>query len=113
MDQLYKQFGDILVFLNNDDVSSATSTKLLETMADVNKRGILQIEVAAVIDLGANFVKGTYALEGDCVLVLKCYEIIEEIRAAVRSAHFPNVEAIAQHLSGGSPTVVTQLNMSV
>ena len=51
MDQLLKQFGDIVLFLNNDDVSSATAAKLLETMVDVAedtsslfKRSILQLE---------------------------------------------------------------------
>ena len=57
MDQLLKQFGDILIFLNNDELSSVTSTKLLEIMVDVNKRSVIQLELAAVIDLGVYFVK--------------------------------------------------------
>ena len=36
----------------------------------------------------------TYALEGDGLLVLICYDRILEIRGAIQSAYYPNVQAV-------------------
>ena len=43
--------------------------------------------------------KATYALEGDGLLVLICYDRILEIRAAIQSAYYPNVQAVLRQLS--------------
>ena len=108
MHQVMVQFGDIESFLRNEDVSSVTSSKLLEIMCNVEKRLTLQLELAAVIDVGIHFVKATYDLEGDGPLVLSCYEIIERVRLAVQSAHYPNVDAIARNLCSGNPLLQQQ-----
>jgi len=64
------QFDDVELFiLNNSDIGSAIQPKLLETLADTQKRKVLKIELAAVIDLGEHFIKATYQLEGDGLLV--------------------------------------------
>ncbi len=52
---------------------------MLEILTDPQKLAFLQIELAAVIDLGETFVKATYRLEGDGALVFECYEIIKGI----------------------------------
>ena len=65
------------------------------------------IELAAVIDIGQQFVKSTYNLEGDGTLVTKCYQEIKKIRAAIQTRYHPNVEAVARSLSLGN-TVVHQ-----
>lgn len=75
---------------------------------DTSKRGLLKLELAAVIDLGSHFVKATYNLEGDGPLVLKCYEIIEEVKAALQAAHYPNVTAVAEMLAGNNAALVSQ-----
>ena len=56
---------------------------------------LLKVELAAVIDLGEHFVKGTYRL-GDGYLVLSCYEEILKIRNAIRIQYYPNLQAIAR-----------------
>ena len=73
-----------------------------------NVKPCLQIELAAVVDAGEAFVKATYNLEGDGPLVLRCYEILSTLTAGIQVGHYPNVQAIAQMLSEGSPVIVQQ-----
>ena len=69
---------------------------------DPQKRALLEVELAAVIDWGKMFVTATYSLEGDGPLVVDAYEKIETVRAAIRAGHTPNVNAIAQCLCNSS-----------
>ena len=46
---------------------------------------MLKMELASVVDIGQYFVKVTYDLEGDGVLVLTCYKQILKIRAATQT----------------------------
>ena len=71
MDQLLVMYGDVKGFLDdNPDIGRATRSKLLN---DPVKSSLLQIELAAIIDVGTPLVKATYNLEGDGAVVLKCY----------------------------------------
>lgn len=66
LEQLLVQFGDVLPFLQNEDIGSpVTKSKLLAFFTDAQKRAFLEIELAAVVDWGQPFVKATYSLEGD------------------------------------------------
>ena len=76
-------FGDVLPFLKETKVSPATSTKLLQLSSDKHKIECLQLELAAVVDVGGPFVKAIYKLEGDNALVFKCYEIFNTLEASV------------------------------
>ena len=60
------------------------------------------------MDAGEAFVKATYNLEGDGPLVLRCYEILSTLTAGIQVGHYPNVQAIARILSGGSPVTFQQ-----
>ena len=91
MNQVMIQFGFIEPFLqNNEDIGPATRAKLLEILSQPQSLLLLKVELAAVIDLGKHFVKGTHRLEGDGYLVLSCYEEILKIRNAIRIQHYPN-----------------------
>ena len=104
MNQLFLQFGDLLSFFtNNVDIGPSLRPKLLEILNDTQNIAQLQIELAAVIDLGETFVKATYKLEGDGALVMECYEVIRGIIATIHTGHYPNVQAIARKLSSGNP----------
>ncbi len=70
--------------------------KLLEILSHPPSMLLLKVELAAVIDLGEHFVKGTYRLEGDGYLVLSCYEEILKIRNAIRIEHYANLQAIVR-----------------
>ena len=96
IEQVSVQFGDVVPFLRRDDLgSTATTAKLLTFFTDPQKKAQLKVELAAVIDWGRPFVTATYSLEGDGPLVLECYEKIETVRTAIRTAHTPNLDAIA------------------
>ena len=70
---------------------------------------LLQIELAVVIDCGEPFVKATYTLEGDGLLVLECFEVISTVQAAIHIANMPNVRAVAEKLASGVSSVQQQL----
>ena len=96
-------FGDIEPFLQqNDDIGPSIRPKLL-SFADAQKKANLQLEVALTVDWGEPFVKACYFLEGDDPLALECYETITKVSAAIQVGHTPNVQAVAQHLTGGAP----------
>ena len=102
MHQLFLYLGDVEPFLcESEDIAPATRGKLLAFFSDPNKKAVLQIELAAIIDWGEPFVKATYKLEGDGPLALVCYEVIDTIRASVHTAYTPNIVAVADKLSGG------------
>ncbi len=104
--QVLCQFGDVLPFIqSHPEMSPATTGRLLKLLSDSQKKSYLQ---AAVIDCGESFVKATYNLEGDGPLVFKCYKILTTLTAGIHTAHYPNLEAVARALSGGSPTVLQQ-----
>ena len=75
-------------------MSAATRTKLLEFFNDPRKLFRLMVELAIIVGIGEHFVKATYSLEGDGFLALICYDRIVEIRAAIQSAYYPNVQAV-------------------
>lgn len=64
MEQMMQQFGDMELYLHQADFSPSTCLKLLEILSNPQSRLLLRIELAAVVDVGVHFVKGTYNLEG-------------------------------------------------
>ena len=95
MEQLLVSFGDVKAFLDdNQDIGLSTRTKLLDILNDPARIGLLQIELAAVIDAIAPLVKATYNLEGDGALVWQCHDQISTVLNAITTSHHPNVTAI-------------------
>lgn len=112
INQVLEMFGDVEAFLRrNDDFASATRAKLLAFFDDPQRRVLLKIELAVVVDFGVNFVKTTYLLEGDGVLVFRCYEAISTLTAAVNLAYYPNLSAVARQVSNGNAVLLQQLEM--
>ena len=104
MEQLLVQFGDVDIFLHHEDIGSpATLSKLIGVFSDQSKNTYLQIELASVVDYGRHFVTATYKLEGDGPLALSCFEVIEEVQAAIHACYTPNVDAVTKKLSAGTP----------
>ena len=109
MKQVMLYFGDVGPFLeSNPELSPATRRKLLDMLQNPRVKASIQIELAAIVDAGEPFVKATYELEGDGALAFYCYEVLNALAAGVQVAHYPNVHAIAQTLSGGLHTVIQQ-----
>lgn len=94
MEQMMQQFEDIELYLRQADFSPSSCVKLLEILSNPQSRLLLRIELAAVVDVGIHFVKGTYNLEGDGILVFTCYQEILQIRNAISADYFPNSTAV-------------------
>ena len=110
MHQIMVQFGDVVPFLTNADLGSpATCSHLLEIVQNTQKYHLLRVELAAVVDAGETIVKATYRLEGDGPLVFQAYEEIATVRAAVRSAHYPNVLAVTRQIASGDSNLQQRL----
>ena len=63
-----------------------------------------KMELASVIIVGVHFVKATYRLEGDGVLVLNYYEEILKLRSAIQTGYYPGVQTIARQACLGNAT---------
>ena len=72
---------------------------MIQFFTDPQKKALLEVEIATTVDWGIPFVTATYSLEGDGPLALHCYEKIETIKAAIHTAHTPNLDAVARQLS--------------
>ena len=64
INQVLELKGDIQPFLEeNTDLGPATRSKMLSILQDPRRTVVLQIEVAALVDAGKQFVQATYRLE--------------------------------------------------
>ena len=104
-------FADIEQFLHicPHDLAPATVAKLKEVLNDQTKSALLKLELAITIDAGEQFVKSTYALEGDGPLVFCTYEEINKVSVAMTTAYYPNTRSVARQLSRGNATTEQQL----
>ena len=109
IEQVSVQFGDVLPFLRREGLGSAmTTAKLVTFFTDPQKKALLEVELATVMDWGRPFVTATYLLERDGPLALECYEKIETVRVAIHTAHTPNLDAIARRLSDSADRSLLQ-----
>lgn len=110
MEQL--QFCDMMPFLSREEIGSpATTSKLIGILSNQGKSVYLQIELAAVVDAGRNFVKSTYKLEGDVPLALSCFQVIKEIEVSMHISHNPNVDALIRKLGSSTRHAEAQLRV--
>ena len=68
----------------------------------------LIMELAGVVDAGAPFVKATYNMEGDGLLVFQAYSTLQALATAAAQHHYPNVAAQVSAL-GETPGEVANL----
>ena len=93
-------FEDMLKLLQeNPEIGTSSRPKLLAVLEDGQQCALLKIEMAADIDVAEPFVKACYNLEGDGPLAFTAYEEILKLRAAITTAHLPNVNAVASKLT--------------
>lgn len=79
--------------MKNIEVPSIKQVKeliMFKLLSDPQRKGDLQVELAAVVDSGECFVKATYNLEGDRLIMLKCFEVLSTLAAGIQTACFPN-----------------------
>ena len=105
--QVMQYFGDVAPFLRENELAPANRGKILAIMDDLQKRSRLQVELAIVIDVGEQFVKATYSLEGDGPLVFSCFEVLSAVDASIPTVHMPNTVAIIEQISGLAGSTIT------
>lgn len=108
--QILELFPGVDIFLrSNEEFLTTTRSKLLTFLNDPQKRALLKVELAALVDFGLHFVNTTYKLEGDGPLIFECYEAVSALTAAVNLANYPNLDAISKEISGGNVVTEQQL----
>lgn len=95
-------FGDVASFLCENELAPANRRKIPAILDDPQKRSCLQVELAVVIDVGEQFVKATYSLEGDGPLVFSCFEVLSNVDASIR-----NTVAIIEQISGLAGSIIS------
>ena len=85
-----------------DGLGQATRSRMLSILQDPSKKMYLKVEMAAIVDVGKQFIQATYKLEGNEPLVLYCYEYIEAFAHAIQACHFPDTDAVIRE-PGGQP----------
>ena len=92
------QLDDVRWFIHQaaaENIAPQIVTQIQDILSDEQGWINLQLELAAVVDIGELFVKATYYLEGDGPLVFSCYERLQTVAEACRAPHFPNVRAVS------------------
>ena len=102
MHQLFSLFGDVQPFLSNQDIALGTADYLRVILASEDDKKTFVMELAAVVDAGEPFVKATYNLEGDGLLIFSAYSTIKALALSAAQRHYPNVAAKAEEL-GATP----------
>ena len=108
--QVYEYFGDVVPFLQeNENLSPATCQQLLEIINNPRDLQDLRLELAVIVDAGVQFVKATYYLEGDGLLIFSCYERLSAVTNAIAVANFPSTFAIARQIANADFVAEKQL----
>ena len=84
-------FGYVHPFLDaNQDIASKTMDHLRAIIENQDQLCQLKLELAAVIDVGLEFVTATYDLEGDGGRSLCCYQRMQAVATACQLKLGPN-----------------------
>ena len=103
--QVYEYFCDVVSFLQENEENSATRQHLLEIIDNPRDLQDLRLELAVIVDAGAQFVKATYYLEGDGPFIFSCYKRLSAVTNAIGVANFPSTSAIAREIANGDAVV--------
>ena len=106
-EQLLVQFGDVEQFLQEAEAAKLTPQivpQIRETLSDQESRINLQLQLAAIADVGHHFVTATYYLEGDGPLVCSCYEKLQAVAEACRMPPFPHFRTVSTAIATEDPT---------
>ena len=83
--------------MSENELAPAYRTKILTILGDPQKSALLQVELAVIVDTGEHFVKATYTLEGNGLLVYTCFEILSGLNAAIQG--FTPAQYSSRHTS--------------
>ena len=80
--QLYTHFDRLQQWIDQCsdlDVCKSSMETMRQILYDGDSRDKLEGELAVVVDVGSDFVKAIYDLEGDGILALDCYSIMNAL----------------------------------
>ena len=106
-EQLLVHFGDVDQFLQEAEATKLAPQivpQIRETLSYQESRINVQLQLAAIVDVGHHFVTATYHLEGDGPLVFSCYDKLQAVAEACHMPHFPNVRAVSTAIATENPT---------
>ena len=104
LDQTCSYFGDIQLSLDaNNDLAPKTMDCVRAIFENDVRQRNLQLELAALVDVGRLFVKANYTLVGDGPPFLSTYKRLQEVLNACTVQQFPNIHAVAMQLSTNDP----------
>ena len=101
------QLDDVRGFIQQvaaENIAPQTVAQIQDILSDEQRWINVQLELAAVVDIGEQFVKATYYLEGDGPLVFSCYERLQTVTEVCQAPHFPNVCAVSSAIVRKNPT---------
>lgn len=103
---MHDMFGDVVTFLLADAPQHASilRKRLKATIADLDARARVQMQLSIVVEFGRPFADATYWLECDGALCLHVYEVINTLSlfANNQPVHPPSTTAVARTLSAGN-----------
>ena len=76
---MHNLFGDVMKFISDVEDNSVTKRRLKQSIADLEARARIQIQLAVTVEFGEPFVQATYRLEGDAALCLNAYEEVSTL----------------------------------
>ena len=106
LNQVSAFFGDVRPLLQeNQDISPTTTAELLAILDNDGSRRTLQLQLAALVDIGKHLVEATYLLEGDGSLLFSCYEMLQSLATTFSQEHRPNLRALARTFADENTTL--------
>ena len=87
------------------DISPTTTAELLAILADDDSRRTLQLQLAALVDIGKHLVEATYLLEGDGPLLFSCFEKLQSLATTFSQDDRPNLRVLARAFAEEDPTL--------
>ena len=76
----------------------ATLQNLLDKFENPHDHQDVRLELATILDASIHYVKSTYSLEGDGLLIFSCYEHLSAASQAVGVGHYPCTLAVAREI---------------
>ena len=93
---VFQEWARIPPFLQSDEEFAVASKQRLSEMMEQSAVQ-LKVELAALMEL-EKFVKATYTLEGDDLLIFIAFQKLEELRAFIHIRNFPSLIRTVQEL---------------
>ena len=104
--QVLDCFGDVQPFLEQLTYSPAVRQHLVNILHNPAESQVLQLQLAATVDVGKSFVQKTYVMEGDGEVIADAYDHLQELSFTMAELSYPSTLAVAKKLAGDNQAQV-------